>query len=821
VDNVSKKVNYVLTTPDLARPYTSRIGQAMKYGIPIIDEQYIHDCVQAGTRLDIMKYLVNIPVPTEEAAQAQMQAADQLSQMSGLDPMAQAAAAAAAQAAMSEYGGQDQQALGQALQQMIHSHTQQGDPMLEHLMNVATDAGTGDLDMSENSKLQIKMFVKGSRQTVFSEQFPEILYTLTWKHKYDIRILSNKKIFKGEQNKLLEAFTMMLVLAKNNEIPIYDEDKEVKRRRKRQKVAKRKQQKPTDTDTITISSLHKAAENEVIIRFGINSTFCSKRFNYSAFRLYIHYAPQDLPDDYHFTIYSAEFKTFVKKNANITKYLHYPKQLNPTTTIITKDNTTRMKTKYAQVTKHDTGSSFGGAPGNATSPRKAQRKRKRPEYGDEYEEEEEGHHLDESQQMNEWDPASMMNMMYPLFPMLQQSTQMVQQMGMPYAPPPPPPSIKSLQIPEKGICWFGEPIGMNINGDVFYMAFCKDGQLYKINDFVYLAPEEGGAEGEVPQSVDPSAQMQVEGMMPQQPDQVAEAPPQQSEVSAPASETTTSAEKPVEVKAETSTDAHPPAANASAPAQAGEGEMNEEDIDLAKAGIPSAPESYWICKIINLVQTKNEGMKLIGQWFYRWCDVQGFGCNIENFVKNKTKNQYMMQKEKEVFVSFDLNYNSLTTVRGKCFVRFMDAESQKKNKKWILEQHHYFFQTGFNRLRGEFFDLPDQMLKIMKETTNEEDDTEQWLQMYQQQQLAAQQAAMQNPQLAAMQMQGMQMPGMQIPGMQMQGMPMQMPMGYPTDDPNAHNPLAFAAAMANMHGQHMETDDPHHHEHLHHHGHDF
>lgn len=30
--------------------------------------------------------------------------------------------------------------------------------------------------------------------------------------------------------------------------------------------------------------------------------------------------------------------------------------------------------------------------------------------------------------------------------------------------------------------------------------------------------------------------------------------------------------------------------------------------------------------------------------------------------------------------------------------------------------------TGFNRVKGELFDLPEQVLKILKETTNEEDD---------------------------------------------------------------------------------------------------
>lgn len=771
----------------------------MKYGIPIVDEQYIHDCVQAGTRLDISKYVVPIQVPPVQPAEEQ-QAAEQL-QLTGMDPaMAQAAAnAAVAAAALTSDYGQDQSLVSvrQALQQMIHTHTQQGDPMGDGMMlsQMGTTTGSPELDMSENSKFTVKMYVKGSRQTVFSEQFPEILYTLTWKHKYDIRIVSNKKIFKGEQNKLLEAFTMMLVLAKNNEIPIYDEEKEIKRRRKRQKIAKRKQKKPTDTDTVTISSLHKAAENEVIIRFGINSTFCSKRFNYSAFRLYINYAPQDLPDDYHFTIYSAEFKTFVKKNANITKYLHYPKPLNPTTTIITKETTVRTKTKYAQVTKNDTGSSFGGSPGNATSPRKGQRKRKKNT--NDYEEdmpEEDEHMMDEHAVPQDWEQQNLMNMIYPLLPMMQQQ-QMGQGMPMQYAPP----MHKNIQIPDKGVSFFGEPIGMNINGDVFYMAFCKDGVLYKINDFVYLAPEEGSDAGqmEMPQHGDMGGQqMDPMGAHPHEVPPVSDTMHQHDPMAAAHH---AMGVPPMDVKLEDK-HGHEKDDDADMP-------DDEDDDGEMPPSQPSAPESYWICKIINLVQTKTEGMKLIGQWFYRWCDVQGFGISLDAISKNKSKKQFMLQKEKEVFVSFDLNYNSLNTVRGKCFVKFMEPEVQKKSRKIILKPHHYYFFNGFNRLKAEFFELPDTMLKIMKETTNEEEDTEQFLQMYQQQQAAA--AMQQN---AMGQMGGPQYAAMQAAHVAQHGMP-----GMMMHDPSAHVDPAAMHAWQHMqqahHPQHMDDEhQQYHHE---------
>lgn len=171
---------------------------------------------------------------------------------------------------------------------------------------------------------------------------------------------------------------------------------------------------------------------------------------------------------------------------------------------------------------------------------------------------------------------------------------------------------------------------MNANGDTFYLAFCKDGVIYKLNDFVYLAPE-----GE---------------------------------------------------------------------------QASESNV-------------FWISKIINLVETKNEGMKLIGQWFYRWGDVQGFGGGVDTCSTRITKKQYILNKDKEVFVSFDINYNSLRAIRGKCYVKYMDKEDQRKEKEWLSKKNHFFFHSGFNRVKGELFELPEAVLKILKETTNPEDDS--------------------------------------------------------------------------------------------------
>lgn len=118
-------------------------------------------------------------------------------------------------------------------------------------------------------------------------------------------------------------------------------------------------------------------------------------------------------------------------------------------------------------------------------------------------------------------------------------------------------------------------------------------------------------------------------------------------------------------------------------------------VYLAPEGDNSTSEAnYWISKIINLVETKNEGMRLIGQWFYRWCDVQGFGGGVDNCGARITKKQYILNKDKEVFVSFDINYNALSAVRGKCYVRYMDKEAQRKEQDWLGKKDHFFFYSG-------------------------------------------------------------------------------------------------------------------------------
>jgi hypothetical protein len=678
---------------------TGRIGHAMKYSIPIVTEQYVHDSVAYSQRLDWNQYLV--VSLNQQAEQAQ-------------DPYA---------------GHMD---MGQLDSDMIsHAHQMDHSAALNLSKQLAASSTSTTNTITNNASaphFTLKMYLKGSRQTAFSEQFPEVLYTLTWKHKYDVRIMASEKIFEGKnQSKIWESIEMSLVLTDKHEVPSYDDDESAKRKRKRPKnettppssantPSKRKQKKPSNTDTITISSLHKSGDDEIIIRFGINSTFCSKRFQYGAFKLFISYQPLDDPsDDYHFQIYSAEFKTFVKKNANITKYLHFPKPLDPTVTFITKAATTTQKVEYqkymVQQYEDNGATSPGGTPRSQGKKRKTPSKGKRKRGADDDDLEQQDEHQAQWG-MQQGDGMNQVGM-YPFLPIFSNSVNMNQM-------PTPNLAMKNI-LPQTGTCWVGDPIGMNVNADMFYLAFCKDGVIYKINDFVYIAPDESVNMGEGMGTGDhPLAQVGSLDTQSQQGEQSGEQAAEQ------VSETQSQQEQPAE-SSSVSEEQASGTEQSEGDAQATESDtMQEGEDETGTPAVKSETEKYWICKIINLVNTKNEGMKFIGQWFYRWQDVQSFGCNVDNSSKHRTKKQYILQKDKEVFVSFDINYNSLSSVRGKCFVRYMDQEAQKNNKykKWLSHKDHYFFQTGFNRLKSELFDLQEPMLKILRETNNYDEDGE-------------------------------------------------------------------------------------------------
>ena len=578
-DSPNDKVNIIIV-PNSNTHEKDRIEHAIKYHLPIVYEQYVSDCLSMGTRLDWSQYCV----PSSE----------------------------------------------QLLSDDNHFH----------LHSAVTTSNENIHQQQHNPlapKFSVKLYVKGSRHTTFTDQFPEVLYTLTWKHKYDVRIVCSEKIFSGmNQMKILENIQMGLVMGYNDRTPVFTEEPSSPidlNKQKKKKVGKKKtpgQPKKEDKSTVTISSVNRSSDEEIVIRFGINSLYCSKRFQYMPFRLCVKYAPQDTSDDYHFTVYSAEFKTFVKKDANISKYLNQPLPLNPTVKVITKACTTTTKVEYA---KFVTGCSSPKQSGKKTKKNRATKKRKKGESEDEGLLV--GYPFLPDQGGNAW-PMNDMNMMYnpfmPLFP----NPPMNNSLFPPHTDPMPMYPHLNSNTPS----WIGEPLGVNVNGDVFYTYFVKDGVVYKPNDIVFVSPEDANNEDGI-----------------------------------------------------------------------------EEKHDKDEHDDRKPIEKYWVCKIINLVQTKTEGMRFIGQWFYRWCDLQGFGFDIEEATnQTKYRKHHDVASEKEIFVSFDVCYYSLTSLRGKCSSKYLDPETNlESEKKWLENDSHFFYQCGFNRSKTELFLLEEQMLKVVKE----------------------------------------------------------------------------------------------------------
>jgi hypothetical protein len=697
-EELNEKVNIILVL-STNMVDTNRIGHAMKFSIPIVSEQYVHNCVECNTRLDWCQYLVmNTMGPMHPQTQYLT-----------TEDMSLAAAAAAANAA-----------------------TNAVTTVAPGIISTTSNTGNSK-PPNAKANFQIKMYLKGSRQSVFTEQFPEVLYTLTWKHKYDVQIKASDKIFEGRsQSKILDALEVALVLSQTNEIPVYDEE-EKKKKKKRMKTddmevecsvyngsyplaipglqqqqafampagftgiptttaatrnialstarsKKRASSTKNSNETVCVSSLHKGSDDEIVIRFGVNSTFCSKRFNYGAFKLYINYAPPDVSDDFHFTIYSAEFKTFVKKNANISKYLHSPHPLSGIVTVVTKAMTQKMKVEYAKYMTADLPQPekpVAGPMNIASSSSSKRRIRKLKK--NKHEESTELNMLHTAAQYaaqvavnsmgmaSGFDPNFTMAyfMQIGMNPMatsqlsLMTPTAMQQHMLTsayihdstlsPESVPETPQSAvtaanaSNLSSTDGKYQWYGEPIGINVNGDIFYYAFTviNSGEIYKVGDFVFLLPTvEGGKEASA--AIDNNSESSSEQM-----------------------------------------------------------EADVEDWDR-----------LWICKIINLVHTKSDGMKMIGQWFYRSND-------LPDAVSTKIPN--------ELFVSFDINYNQLHSIRGKCQVRHCKNPDSEEMTKFIQSNphKHFFFRSGFNRLRADIFELGEGVLRVLRaKSIDGEDDDE-------------------------------------------------------------------------------------------------
>ncbi|KAL0487712.1 PNS1 [Acrasis kona] len=753
-NEVTDKVNIIIV-PSSNIVDTNRILQAMSSQIPIVTDMYIHQSIQLGERLDWSQFLLHL---SPSGIRTDM------------------------------VGHSDENIMSQS-HQMDHAAALE----LSKRISSNTESLTNTLITNTSAPhFALKMFLKGSRQTSFSELFPEVLYTLTWKHKYDIRIACTEKIFeKKNQSKLMESIEMSLVLVSNDksEVPSYDDEDSQKKKRKRPKTEaeggspiqttpnkQRRQKKPSNTETIQISSLSKSSDDEIIIRFGINSTFCSKRFAYGAFKLFISYKPDDLTDDYHFQIYSAEFKTFVKKNANIQKYLHTPRPLDPTVMFITKANTTTQRIEYAKymASYEEGGMSPGGTPrGNANKKRKSTGKTGKRKRGEEDAQEEvennmyvQNHMMHQNPMMYAPDQAGM------FYPMM--AINYPQTAGMDMTKP-----------PATGTFWMGNSFASNLQNDKFYLSFCKDGVIYSINDFIYLSPDEANIEmgsyaqpnqshdehshvgvtdvvtnnlmhhddhhhQSSVQSVSTNAQSSEsahdeehhhheeehhgqEDAQQQQQQQDQQAQQQQQDQQQGAfnmneqDDVTQQSQNNAVLHDEQIPVSSSEASSSSSvvPLQGDDENLDAEMDDAHLMASNAKTDRYWICKIIHLVQTAAKGMMLIGQWYYQSQDVQSFGCNVDNSAKQqRTKKQYILHKDKEVYVSFDINYSTLASVRGKCQVRHMDQEQQRstKHKKWLSHKDHYFFQSGFNRVKGEVFDLQEPMLKVIRESSHYGDD---------------------------------------------------------------------------------------------------
>ncbi|EFC40445.1 predicted protein [Naegleria gruberi] len=163
----------------------------------------------------------------------------------------------------------------------------------------------------------VKMQFKKSRDYNFIPSFPKVLYTLTWKHKYDLKISSEKPIFQGVPQKLMMSqIKIELVMGRDFSTPSYDHSKVRQRDRtvNEESRKKRPHRKPNESETTTLTSVSKENDYSIVVRFGINRTFCSKRFNYAPFRLRLDFESDKNP----FTLFTPIFHTFAKKLTGFT-----------------------------------------------------------------------------------------------------------------------------------------------------------------------------------------------------------------------------------------------------------------------------------------------------------------------------------------------------------------------------------------------------------------------------------------------------------------------------------------------------------------------
>lgn len=106
-----------------------------------------------------------------------------------------------------------------------------------------------------------------------------------------------------------------------------------------------------------------------------------------------------------------------------------------------------------------------------------------------------------------------------------------------------------------------------------------------------------------------------------------------------------------------------------------------------------------IAKIIDLLQTKSKAMKLYGQWFYTWENLEQIGGNFNSYAEKLNRRKHVLKVDieknsKELFVSFDTMYFNISTVIGKCYVKYLKHRDLHNHLEWLKYPSNYFYSFG-------------------------------------------------------------------------------------------------------------------------------
>ncbi len=234
-----------------------------------------------------------------------------------------------------------------------------------HKRHIETEDFLDDSETNPTScsKIVLIEFKSLRDKEYLKNKLPDILYTLTWKHKYDLRITSSQPIFSRiSQENVIRCIILDIVMADTLDTASYDKTKaeekhKYSRKKSQQDIlsassstldipscsdsmmvssssdssaatsSKRKvQELPQNGETIKIAKIKKENDREIKITLGIHPTYCSKRFSYAPFRMKIEFDEKQALmssqiqqmrlaglEPLHFVKYSTKFQTFAKK----------------------------------------------------------------------------------------------------------------------------------------------------------------------------------------------------------------------------------------------------------------------------------------------------------------------------------------------------------------------------------------------------------------------------------------------------------------------------------------------------------------------------